>query len=309
MGKNKISNFIEEFLFAKEIEEGCASSTIQAYKHDLRKFINTVGDIRVNSSFLRQRIRLFLKTLKEKNYTKKSIARKIASLRSFFKFLVVNRFVKKNPMDRIQSPKIKIEENLPKFLDILDIKRIFTILKDKNLLRSEKSQRQYLIVRLLYSTMARVSELCNIKIKDINFKQGYVRLRGKGNKERIVPVDDKTLDFIKEYLQSRFIYSSDDFLLVNTRLQKLNPRIVQEEVKNVKIKCNFPESKIITPHVFRHTGATHLRRSGMDISELQDILGHSSPNTTRIYAKNDISKLKQSYNTMHPLNKIEDLNK
>ena len=308
MGDNKISNFIEEFLFAKEIEEGCASSTIQAYKYDLQKFINTVGDISVNSSFLRQKIRLFLKTLKEKNYTKKSIARKIASLRSFFKFLIVNEFATKNPMDRIQSPKIKTEENLPKFLDILDIKRIFTILKNDTQLNSDRSQRQYLIVRLLYSTMARVSELCNIKIKDINFKQGYIRLRGKGNKERMVPVDEKTLELIDEYLQNRFIYTSDDFLLVNTRLHKLNPRIVQEDIKNIKIRCEFPDSTIITPHVFRHTGATHLRRSGMDISELQDILGHSSPNTTRIYAKNDISKLKQSYNMMHPLNKIEDLN-
>jgi len=95
--------------------------------------------------------------------------------------------------------------------------------------------------------------------------------------------------------------------LVNTRFQKLNPRVVQADVKTIKEKCGFPDSKIITPHVFRHTGATHLRRSGMDISELQDILGHSSPNTTRIYAKNDITKLRQSYSEMHPLNK-SDLN-
>jgi site-specific recombinase XerD len=90
--------------------------------------------------------------------------------------------------------------------------------------------------------------------------------------------------------------------LVNTRSQKLNPRVVQADIKTIKEKCGFPSSKIITPHIFRHTGATHLRRSGMDISELQDILGHSSPNTTRIYAKNDITKLRQSYSTMHPLN-------
>ena len=304
----KFSDFIEDFLIAKEIEEGCAASTIKAYNYDLQKFINIVGDININSPFLRQKIRIFLKKLKEKNYTKKAIARKIASLRSFFKFLTINEFIVKNPMDIIKNPKIKTEEHLPKFLDVLDMKKIFMILKDEKKSNSEKSKRQYLIVRLLYSTLARVSELCNIKIKDVDFKNGYIRLRGKGNKERIVPVDDKTLELINEYLQNRIFYNSDDFLLVNTRLKNLNPRVVQEDVKNIKIKCGFPESKIITPHVFRHTGATHLRRSGMDISELQDILGHSSPNTTRIYAKNDISQLKQSYNTMHPLNKIEDLN-
>jgi len=302
MGDSKISEFIEEFLFAKEIEEGCASSTIKAYQYDLQKFFSVVGDIGVNSPFLRQKIRLFLKKLKEKNYSKKAIARKIATLRSFFKFLIVNELIIKNPMDKIQSPKIRTEENLPKFLDISDIKKIFTTLKDEEQLNSEKSKRQYLIVRLLYSTMARVSELCNIKIKDVDFEHGYIRLRGKGNKERIVPVDDNTLDFIKEYLQNRIFYDSDDFLLVNTRRQKLNPRVVQEDVQNIKKKCGFPDSKIITPHVFRHTGATHLRRSGMDISELQDILGHSSPNTTRIYAKNCPENLLESHKKMHPLN-------
>jgi len=155
--------------------------------------------------------------------------------------------------------------------------------------------------------MARVSELCNIKIKDIDFEKGYIRLRGKGNKERIVPVDKKTLEIFKEHLRNRIVYNSEDYLLINTWGKKLTPRVVQVDIKTIKEKCGFPDSKIITPHVFRHTGATHLRRSGMDISELQDILGHSSPNTTRIYAKNDITKLKQSYSIMHPLNNSNKL--
>jgi integrase/recombinase XerD len=155
--------------------------------------------------------------------------------------------------------------------------------------------------------MARVSELCDIQIKDIDFDKGYIRLKGKGSKERIVPVDYHTLKLFKEYLENRLSYTTEDYLLVNTRFQKLNPRVVQADIKTIKEKCGFPDSKIITPHIFRHTGATHLRRSGMDISELQDILGHSSPNTTRIYAKNDITKLRESYSAMHPLNN-NDLN-
>ena len=139
-----------------------------------------------------------------------------------------------------------------------------------------------------------------------DFIKGYIRLRGKGNKERIVPVDQKTLEIFQEYLRNRLYYEPDDYLLVNTRGNKLTPRVVQSDIKLIKEKCGFTDSKIITPHVFRHTGATHLRRSGMDISELQDILGHSSPNTTRIYAKNDITKLKQSYSQMHPLNNIKN---
>ncbi|MFX1363806.1 MAG: site-specific tyrosine recombinase/integron integrase [Promethearchaeota archaeon] len=307
MENYKISDFIEDFLIAKEVEEGCASSTIKAYQYDLQKFIELIGDLQINSSLLRQRIRLFLKKLNEMNYTKKGIGRKIASLRSYFKFLELNEFISKNPMSTIKTPKIKLEESLPKFLRISDMEVIFTKLKDRHLFNSRKSERYYMIVRLLYSTMARVSELCNIKIRDIDFERGYIQLRGKGNKERIVPVDQKTLEIFKEYLKNRIIYDSEEYLLVNTRNQKLNPRVVQADIKTIKEKCGFSESKIITPHVFRHTGATHLRRSGMDISELQDILGHSSPNTTRIYAKNDITKLKESYSQMHPLNNIDKL--
>ena len=298
----KISDFIEDFLIAKEVEEGCSSSTIKAYRYDLQKFINIVGDLSLNSPLIRQKIRFFLKKLNEMNYTKKGISRKIASLRSFFKFLVLNEFISKDPLSTIKTPKINLEESLPKFLDLSDIELIFKKLKDRKLFNSRKSQRYYLIVRLLYSTMARVSELCNIKIRDIEFDKEYIRLRGKGNKERIVPVDRRTLELIKDVLNDRIYYDSEDFLLVNTRSHKLNPRVVQSDIKSIKDKCGFPDSKVLTPHIFRHTGATHLRRSGMDISELQDILGHSNPNTTRIYAKNDITKLKQSYSMMHPLN-------
>ena len=296
------SEFVEDFLISKEVEEGCQPSTIKAYKYDLDKFINFVGDIDMNSPVVRQRIRLFLKKIKDLGYTKKGIGRKIASLRSYFKFLTLNEFIEKNPMSTIKSPKIKLEESLPKFLDISDIDILFTKLKDRTLFNSRKSQRYYLIIRVLYSTMARVSELCNIRIRDIDFNEGYIRLRGKGNKERIVPVDKRTLEMITEYLSNRITYDPEEYLIVNTRNQRLSPRLVQADIKHIKELCGFPDSKIITPHVFRHTGATHLRRSGMDISELQDILGHSSPNTTMIYAKNDITKLKQSYSTMHPLN-------
>ena len=308
MEEYNVSKFVDEFLVAKEIEEGCAPSTIKAYRYDLEKFIDMVGDLKLSSPFLRQRIRLFLKKLKDKDYTKKGISRKIAALRSFFKFLDLNEFIEKNPMKTIKSPKIRMEENLPKFLDLPDIKKILKQLKNSKKFNSKKSKRYYLLVRLLYATMARVSEVCNIKVSDINFEKGYIRLRGKGNKERIVPVDSKTLNVIKESLVNRLFYDDDDYLLVNTRGDQLTPRVVQNDIQNIKEKCGFSDSKIITPHVFRHTGATHLRRSGMDISELQDILGHSSPNTTRIYAKNDIGRLKESYTEMHPLSKsTEDL--
>jgi len=301
-----ISDLISEFLISKEIEEGNSKSTIKAYNYDLKKLFNFIEDSKIEL-ITPTKIRLFIKNLKEKNYTKRGIARKIATLRSFFKFLVRNEFLLKNPMDKISSPKIKMEESLPKYLEIDEIELILEKIKDNNLFNTKKSDRYYLLVRLLYATMARVSEVSNIKIKDINFQEGFIRLRGKGNKERIVPVDEDSLISIKNYLKNRLNYSEDDYLLINTQNLKLSPRVIQEDIKTIKEKCGFSKSKKITPHVFRHTGATHLRRAGMDISELQDILGHSNSNTTRIYAKNDISNLRKSYNKMHPLSQKNDL--
>ena len=297
----KISDLFDDFLISKEIEEGCTNSTVKAYSYDLNMFISQIGDLNADSPMLRQRIRLFLKKLKDKNYSKKGISRKIATLRSFFKFLTLNEYISKNPMSTIMTPKINIEENLPKFLDLSDIEIIFKFLRNKGL-KTKKWKNYYLIIRLLYATMARVSELCNMKIKDVNFANEYVILRGKGNKQRIVPIDPNTLEIIYNYIKERDSIEEDEYLILNLRDKPLSPRVVQNYISDIKKMSGFPNSKLITPHIFRHTGATHLRRSGMDISELQDILGHSNPNTTRIYAKNDITKLKESYNIMHPLN-------
>ena len=306
MGDYILSAFVEDFLIAKEIEEGCAKSTIQAYKYDLDMFFTLVGEIDLESPFIRKKIRLFLKHLKERNYTKKSIARKIATLRSFFGFLSANDFFTgKNPMKAIHSPKIREEEQLPKYLSLSEIKKIFKITRNKRNFDSKKRKRYYIIVRLLYASMARVSELCNLKVKDVNFEGEYIKLKGKGNKERIVPLDIKTIQVIRKYLKNRLFVKPDDYLIVNTQNEQLTPRIVQRDIKIIKTKCGFAPSKTITPHIFRHTGATHLRRSGMDISELQDILGHSSPTTTRIYAKNDITQLRESYRERHPLNTLK----
>lgn len=295
-----ISDVVPDFLISKEIEEGNSKSTIKAYKYDLENFVGVVGNINVGL-LTPTKIRVFIKDFKDKNYSKRGIARKIATLRSFFKFLTKNEFITKNPMEKISSPKIKMEESLPKYLELDDIDNILDILKNRSLFNSKRSERYYLLVRILYATMARVSEISNIKIKDINFQEGFIHLRGKGNKERIVPIDQESLYSIQKSLENRIFYAKSDYLFVNTRNSKLSPRIIQEDIKTIREKCNISSSKRVTPHVFRHTGATHLRRAGMDISELQDILGHASSNTTRIYAKNDITNLKNSYDKMHPL--------
>ena len=133
-----ISDFVDDFLIAKEIEEGCAPSTIKAYNYDLQKFIDLIGDLDIDSPQLRTQIRLILKKIKDKEYTKKAISRKIASLRTFFKYLNINEYITiKNPMVNIKTPKIKIEENLPKFLDLADIEKILIETNDNRKFNSK----------------------------------------------------------------------------------------------------------------------------------------------------------------------------
>jgi len=209
-----------------------------------------------------------------------------------------------NPMKKINSPKIKREEQLPKFLSLNEMMELIETAKDGISIPYTVRKRIYIIIRLLYSTMARVSEIANATIQDINFSTNVIRLRGKGNKERMVPIDNETLNVIREYISDRIDYEETDSLLINNFGRPLSVRSIQKDIQTVKKALNFNDVKKLTPHIFRHTGATHLRQAGMDISELQDILGHSSPNTTRIYAKNDISRIKEEYSKLHPLNHL-----
>ncbi|MBD3354056.1 MAG: tyrosine-type recombinase/integrase [Candidatus Lokiarchaeota archaeon] len=298
-------NYIDDFLLVKEIEEGCSPNTIKAYRYDLIMFISDLSTDVDISTINQFHIRSFLKKLKDREYSKVAIARKIACLRSFFEYLEASEIIKLNPMKKINSPRIKTEEHLPKFLTVVEMKNIIEFVQNDNKLNYTTSKRIYIIIRLLYATMARVSEISNARVGDVDFSNGLIRLRGKGNKERIVPVDKQTLKILREYLMERIFFKNEDPLLINKSGGALSVRSIQRDIHLLKIKMGYTKKKKLTPHIFRHTGATHLRQAGMDISELQDILGHSNPNTTRIYAKNDINRIKEVYRDKHPLYDLE----
>ena len=294
---------IEDFTITKRLEEGRSENTVRAYAHDLRMFfrfvvqlttsmgspISAIVDVKV------AHVKRFLLSLDERSYTKVGIARKIATLKSFFSYARFIGLVQANPLDQIKSPHVSDAEHLPKFLTKEEMDKVLEYVKAKRWVQ------EYIMLRFMYATMCRVSELCGAKVKDIDAQRGFVHLRGKGNKERWVPLDEKTMALLQRLvLPSR--QSPDDPLFTNKRGTAIQPRVVQALFQRLKLALGFPADKKITPHVFRHTGATMLRRNGMDISELQDLLGHASPNTTRIYAKNDIEAINVSYKKMHPLN-------
>jgi integrase/recombinase XerD len=313
--KMQLLDIIPDFLIAKEVEEGCSLNTIKAYRYDLILLQKSIGDTELESIKVFH-VRKVLKIFHERHYTKKAVARKIACYKSFFDFCLTNEIIEKNPMKVIKSPKIRAEESLPKFLSTDQMKKIFDVLYRENYSKIGQ-QRLKVIIPLLYSSMARISEICNLKIRDIDVKRNFIKVRGKGNKERYIPIDKRTMGSLERLIADRYIFNNveSDYLFVNSRGTPIQPRTIQRDLHDLKEILGFHEDIKITPHVFRHTGATHLRQNGMDISELQDILGHANPNTTRIYAKNDITKIKESYHNFHPLaqefytNEINGMNK
>ncbi len=297
----KISEAVEDFLLAKQIEEGRATSTVKAYRYDLAFFVKSVGDLEVDR-VSPLHVRQFLHVLADRQYTKKGLARKVAALRSFFNHLLFNDLIIKNPMDKIRSPQVRAEEDLPKFLAEAQIQRVLDDTPRLKDLGFRRRLRATMIIRLMYATLTRVGEICRVQLKDLDFNKGILRVRGKGNKERYVPVDTDTLAKVREYL-TRTHSAGDpaEFVFHNPGGRPISPRSIQLDLKMTKTLLGLPESTKFTPHVMRHTGATHLRQRGMDLSELQDLLGHASPKTTRIYAKNDITTLKDHYSHLHPL--------
>jgi len=297
----KISETVSDFLMTKEIEEGRAPATVRAYRYDLAMFAGVVGDVEVDR-ITPLHVRKFLRELADRHYTKKGVGRKIAALRSFFSFLAFNDLVDKNPMNKIRSPQVHAEEDLPKFLPEVQIQRVMKEVPHLNSLGFRRRLRLALVIRLMYATLARVGEVSRLRVRDIDFREGIVRLRGKGNKERLVPVDENTLAAILSYMdRSHFTGDPEECIFHNASGHAVSTRTIQMDLKLAKKLLGFSESTKFTPHVMRHTGATHLRQRGMDLSELQDLLGHASPKTTRIYAKNDITALKDHYARLHPL--------
>ncbi len=303
----KLTEIFSDFLIAKEVEEGCSSSTIRAYSYDLKILQRELGNPYLSNIKIFH-IRKVLKIFYDKKYTKQAIARKIACYKSFFNFCYDNEIISKNPMKAIKSPKIRPEESLPKFLSQNDVREILNFLNENKNIPYTSRMRLTIIIRLLYASMARISEVCSLKVLDVDLDQNLIKVRGKGNKERFIPIDLQTAKILKIQIENRSLITTDQstFLFVNNRGTQLKPRTIQQDIKNLKYLLGYSKDKKLTPHIFRHTGATHLRQNGMDISELQDILGHSSTNTTKIYAKNDLNRLKKSYSHYHPLEIINE---
>ncbi len=280
---------IEKFLRYLEIERNASEHTILNYRHDLEEFRSFLKDIDVASiDYLF--VRKYLAHLKEKNLTVRSVSRKLSSLRSLFKFLIKEGYIKINPTDSIVSP--KQEKLLPKFLTEEDMVRLIEAPDTATV----KGLRDRAMLETLYSTGMRISELVAMREDDVDFIGSTVKVFGKGKKERMLPIGDRALRAIRSYIEKRGVQNRMIFL--NKNKKPLGARGIRKVINAYIIKISLKVH--VSPHTMRHSFATHLLNRGADLRSVQELLGHVNLSTTQIYTHLTTDKLKSVYEKAHP---------
>lgn len=288
---------LEDFLDYLNIEKRYSSHTILAYSIDLRQFEEFINEVfeksnarDVNSEMIRD----WIVSLSEKGISSRSINRKIASLRAYFHFLIKQNEVEKNPMTKILA--VKNPKRNPVFVMEEDIENVLNLEYEDSIW----GRRDSLIVELLYATGMRRSELINLEIKDFDFERNEVRIFGKRRKERIVPIHKDLIKRIENfYKESLSLNNNHSKLFVNKRGNAISEMSVYDIVKK---SLSFAQVEKRSPHVLRHTFATHLLNEGADIMNVKEMLGHANLEATQIYTHNTIEKLKKVYKLAHPRN-------
>ncbi|HMK61145.1 MAG TPA: site-specific tyrosine recombinase/integron integrase [Dissulfurispiraceae bacterium] len=291
-----MSSYIEKFLRYLEVERGVSAHTIRAYKKDLKVFSDYCQSEPQEVEMID--IRGFLSAQMGKNKAKSTVARRLATLRSFFKYLYQEGFVKINYAKLVPSP--KTPKHLPSFLDVDDV---FGLVKSPNGI-GLLPVRDRAILEILYSSGLRVGEVAGLNTDDLNVREGLVKARGKGKKERIVPVGNKAIEALKSYLIERALFkrksadTADQALFLNKSGKRLTDRQIRRIV--VKYARAIGIDGQIGPHTLRHTFATHLLTGGADLRVIQELLGHSSLSTTQKYTHLDVGHLIDVYDKAHP---------
>lgn len=291
-----MKELIEEFLSYLSTVKNYSYNTLLAYQSDLKDFIEFCDLLPADEEEAFKKLRKYLEHLKKKSYNPFSIARKISSIRSFFKFLEVEKRFNTSFLLFIEPPKLPFR--LPKVLSLEEIEKLL----NSPDLNDPLGYRDRTMLEVLYATGLRVSELISLKLENLNLELGLIRILGKGSKERLVPLGDYALKFLKTYLEivrPHFANEkSKNFVFLNRRGSPLTRQRFWQIIKEYARKCGLEEK--VSPHVIRHSFATHLLQGGADLRALQMMLGHSSLNTTQIYTHLDYKKLKEIYEKHHP---------
>jgi integrase/recombinase XerC len=296
-----MEKIVRGYLEYLEIERNYSANTILSYETDLMSLIQFLQNEKIKSfdQVHKESLRSFIGFLLDEGLSQRSVARKIASLRSFFKYLRRRKIVEGNPALVLITP--KAGKRLPVFLDELSMQKL--------LLSSDQTgpnkKRDLAIMELFYSTGIRLSELINLTLNDLKQEEGLIKVKGKGRKERIVPVGKKAIAVISDYISTRRDLLSatqkthkEQFLFVTGKGRKLYPQAVGRIVQKYIGAVSEIEKK--SPHVLRHTFATHLLNHGADIRAVKELLGHESLSTTQVYTHVSSAHMKKVYEESHP---------
>ena len=274
---------VKKYLEYLAYEKGLALNTIVAYERDIKALLEFFG---VNAAEItRRNINAYIYHLREKKYTPTSIARKIASIKGFYRWACVNCFLKNNPAEFLEQQ--KLPKKLPKVLTIEEINKI---------LAQELDLVEKVIVELLYGCGLRVSELVNVKPENIDLKAKYLRCIGKGSKERLVPLNRHAVDALRKYyLQREYVINLCNLKNVRLLLHSNGKEYTRQDIWYFIRKEGEKLNKAISPHTLRHTFATHLLENGADLRVVQELLGHSDVATTQLYTHISKKRLKEVY--------------
>ena len=306
MKTNDLHQIGKRYLLYLQLERRLEANTINSRWYDLEKYINFLKDNKVSNYKMvdLKHINSFISTLKfyakynRKNiYTSSTINRYISSIKNFHYYLLDNSFVEEDVSNKIYRPKNK--SKMPYVLNVNDIDKIISSIK----LSKPIDYRDKSIILIMYSSGLRISEVANIRLNDLNLKDAFISVMGKGNKQRLIPFGEKAMDIIRIYIneyRGKFLKknNSGGYLFLNNRGGRLSRVSIWKIIK--KHSFELPNSDRITPHVFRHSFATHLIEGGADLRAVQMMLGHSDIATTQIYTHLDKTYLRDVYKTHHP---------
>jgi integrase/recombinase XerC len=282
-------------------EKRYSKHTIRAYEVDLNQFLDFYSNwSEKNSDYTLSEkvIRSWLIYLMEHNISERTIHRKISTLKTYFKFLNRQGYLNYDPMSKIYAP--KVSKKLPHFVDA---NHMNMLLDHNNFSDDFYGLRDRLIIEILYQTGIRLTELINIRVSNIDLSKKQVKIFGKRNKERIIPFNQPLINLIKKYLllkKERTLTKSTDFLLLTNSGKKLYEKFVYRVVKKYLSYVTTIDKK--SPHVLRHTFATHMLNNGADLNAIKELLGHANLSATQIYTHNTFEKLKEIYRQAHPRN-------
>ena len=289
---------IKDFKSYLQIERSLSSNSIDAYIRDVNKLADYSKQINQKiASIDTNHIRLFLKEIESIGVSARTQSRIISGIKAFYKFLIIEDYIKKNPVELIESP--KIGSKIPETLSLFEINKLINSID----LSSKHGERNRTIIETIYSCGLRVSELVNLKISNIDFKEGYLKVIGKGNKERLIPIGGTALKYLKIYLEEIRIHQNifkgnEDILFLNNRGKKLSRVMIFIILK--KLAENSDIRKNISPHTLRHSFATHLIEGGANLRAVQEMLGHESITTTEIYTHLNKEYLRSNIIDFHP---------